>query len=221
VVASSGGTYGLQLANSNLNLPNVTCLPDGCYDLTFSDSANDGMCPRRSTTIISNIGAATFGLGSVFNGIPRLPGDGSSSNSSDNTRSNCGNYTLTDANGTVLTSGGGRFGSSETNNFCISGGVGAFTQPIDSWTSKVSAATHLQVQPNIVENEITVIYKLEELADAQLFIIDINGKILQQHTQGSNNVQQVRLNVSELAAGFYFVKLVAGDTMFTEKFVKR
>ena len=137
-------------------------------------------------------------------------------------RDRCGDYTLTDANGTVLASGGGRFGTSETNNFCIVGGVAELAQPNNDWYSKGSDATvTLQIQPNVVEDEMTVIYKLDELADAQLFIIDINGKILQQHTQGANGTQQVRLNVSDLASGFYFVKLVSGDTMMTEKFVKR
>lgn len=39
--------------------------------------------------------------------------------------------------------------------------------------------------------------------------------------QGVNGTQQVRLNVSDLASGFYFVKLVSGDTIMTEKFVKQ
>jgi len=67
----------------------------------------------------------------------------------------------------------------------------------------------------------TVIYSLEEMTNAQLHIIDINGKVLQQHTQNGTGMQELRLNVSELASGFYFVKLVSGDIMTTEKFVKQ
>jgi len=67
----------------------------------------------------------------------------------------------------------------------------------------------------------TIVYTLEEAATAQLFVIDINGKVLQQHTQGAYDTQQVQLNVSDLASGFYFVQLVSGDFMMTEKFVKQ
>jgi len=48
VVASSGGTYSGQAGNSLLNLT-PACLPDGCYDLTFYDGVNNGMCPFRAT----------------------------------------------------------------------------------------------------------------------------------------------------------------------------
>jgi len=226
-VVISGSSYGAALAGSNLPLPDVACLPDGCYDLTFMDAANDGMCPRRTSSIVT-VGSANFGLGGVFNGIPRLLATEPNTNTEDvsssdfDKMSSCGNYTLTDANGTVLASGGGRFGASETNNFCIVGGVAELALPNNDWYSKGSIANNtLQIQPNVVEDEMTVIYKLDELADTQLFIIDITGKILQQYMQGVNDEQQVRLNVSELTAGFYFVKVVAGDTMFTEKFVKQ
>jgi len=210
VVASSGGNvYGAGLANSNLGLPDISCLPDGCYDLTFMDSGNDGMCPRRTSTVLTGINIATLGLGGVFNGLPRVA-------------QMCGDYTLTDANGTVLASGGGRFGAAETNNFCISGGVAEFAQPNNGWSSKANGAVNnLQIQPNVVEDEMTIVYTLEEAATAQLFVIDINGKVLQQHTQGAYDTQQVQLNVSDLASGFYFVQMVSGDFMMTEKFVKQ
>jgi len=66
----------------------------------------------------------------------------------------------------------------------------------------------------------TVVYKLKETTTAQLHIIDINGKILQQYMQGANDTPTIRMDVSELASGFYFVRLVAGETMITKKFVK-
>ncbi len=208
LVASSGGTYSMGLANSNLPLSDVTCLNDGCYTLTFYDSANDGMCPRRNTTVLTGINIANNGLGGIFNGVPRLA---------------CGNYTLTDANGTVLASGGGRFGSSEVNHFCISGGVAELTQPDNDWSTERSTtnAVDLQILPNLVEDEMTVIYTLEETTNAELQIIDINGKILNQYTQNGTGTQQVRLNVGELSSGFYFMRFVSGDIVVTKKFVKQ
>jgi len=210
VVASSGGNvYGAGLANSNLALPDISCLPDGCYDLTFMDSGNDGMCPRRTSTVLTGINIATLGLGGVFNGIPRVA-------------QVCGDYTLTDANGTLLASGGGRFGTSETNNFCISGGVAELVQPNNDWNlAQNNNRADLQILPNLVQDEMTVIYSLKEMTNAELQIIDINGKVLQQHNQNGTGTQQVRLNVGELASGFYFMRLMSGDIVMTKKFVKQ
>ena len=214
VVASSGGNvYGANLANSNLDLQDVSCLPDGCYNLIFYDSVNNGMCPFRAVasssglfitpgTLISS-GATVATLGTVV--TPGL----------------CGNYTLTDAAGNVLASGGGSFGGQESSNFCLSGGIAPFVQPDnDSYFNQNSKVNDLQIRPNIVSNEMTVICRLEQTAAAQLYIIDINGKILQQHTYNMNDTPQIELNVSELASGFYFLKLLSGNRMMTKKFVK-
>jgi len=214
LVASSGGTYGAGMANSNLSLPDISCLLDGCYELTFYDSVNNGMCPFRSSATSSG----TF----ITPGTIIAPGTLVGTLGTIVTPSLCGNYTLSDANGTVLASGGGRFGASETSSFCISGGVAEFTQPDNNWNTKRSnTTTDLQILPNLVKDEMTVIYLLEEMTDTELYIIDINGKVLQQHTQNGAGLQEVRLNVNGLAAGFYFVKLVSGDIMMTEKFVKQ
>ncbi len=209
LVASSNGTYSAGMANTNLPLSGVSCLNDGCYTLTFYDSANDGMCPRRTSTVLTGINIATLGLGGVFNGVPRVAA--------------CGNYTLTDANGGVLASGGGRFGASEVNHFCISNGVAEFAEPENDWnTERRSTTANLQVLPNLVKDEMTVIYSLEEMADARLHIIDINGKTLQEYNiQSALGTQELRLNVSELTSGFYFMQLVSGDIMTTKKFVKQ
>jgi len=214
VVASSGGTYGISLANTNLPLTDVACLPDGCYDLTFYDSVNNGMCPFRATASSSGTfitpgtliapGATVATLGTVVS--PGL----------------CGNYTLSDINGTTLASGGGNFGASEVNNFCISGGVAQLIQPSNDWNDeRGDAPINLQILPNLVEHEMTVIYSSKEMNDTELHIIDINGKILRQHIQSGMGTQQVRMNVGELTSGIYFMRLVSGDTVITKKFVKQ
>jgi len=214
IVTSSGGTYSGQSGGSLLNLT-PACLPDGCYDLTFYDLINNGMCPFRATasssgtfitpgTLISS-GSVVATLGTVVS--PGL----------------CGNYQLYDASGNTIVSGGGGFGASETNNFCISGGVAALAQANNNWNieKRGDIAIDLQILPNLVGDKITVIYSLEEMTNTELYIIDINGKVLQQHTQNAIGTQEVRLNVSELASGFYFVKLVLSDIMMTQKFVKK
>jgi len=216
VVVSSGGTYGTSLANSNLSLTNLPCLPDGCYDLTFYDSVNNGMCPFRAVAM----SGGTF----ITPGTIISPGSLVATLGTVVTPGLCGNYTLSDANGSVLASGGGSFGGSETNNnnFCISGGVAELIQPDIDWNVERNTNTvDLQILPNLVADEMTVIYSLRETTDAELHIIDITGKILQQYTQNGTGTQQVRMNVSGLTSGFYFMRLVSDDIMMTKKFVKQ
>ncbi len=210
VVASSGGnTYSIGLANSNLALPDISCLPDGCYDLIFYDSANDGMCPRRTTTILTGVNIASIGIGGVFNGLPRIG-------------QICGNYTLTDANGTVLASGGGRFGTSETNNFCLAGGIAQLNYQADNTYAKLSDGTiDMWIAPTLADDVITVYATLGEIDHVQINVVDINGKIIQQHLQDNYDTINTQLNVRNLPSGIYFVQMVANDIILVEKFVKR
>ncbi len=212
VVASSGGnTYGAGLANSNLPLPDITCLPDGCYDLTFFDTANDGMCPRRTSTVLTGINIASIGLGGVFNGIPRMG-------------QMCGNYTLTDANGTVLASGGGRFGTSETSNFCIANGVAELIynpSDINDLFQKNNnmITSEMIVRPNVATDQITLSHTIEKGQTLQWTIIDMTGKIIRQQTFDSNR-RQIDINVSNLTPGFYFMQLTDEQLILTKKFIK-
>ncbi len=205
----SGGSYTGATGGSSMD--EIACLADGCYDLVFYDSANDGMCPRRTATVLTGINIANVGLGGVFNGVPRVG-------------NSCGNYTLTDANGTVLVSGGGRFGSSETNNFCISGGVAQLNyNPSDVYALQNTTddnTVNMWIAPTLTSDRLTVYFNLGETNNTQINVVDINGKIMQQHSQDSNNTQ-LQLNVSDLSAGIYFIQMMTGDTVLVEKFVKR
>ncbi len=210
-VMASGGTYGSQTGGSSLSLPSVACLPDGCYELTFYDSGNDGMCPRRTSTVLTGINIASIGLGGVFNGIPRVG-------------ANCGDYTLYAADGTVIASGGGRFGSSETNSFCIVGGIPQFNYQPDNVYARqntTSGTLDMWITPTLTTDAITVYSTLDERSDAQISVVDINGKIIQQYSQERNTTRDLRLDVSDLPSGIYFVQMVANDIVLVEKFVKR
>ena len=209
-VASSGGTvYGAGLANSNLPLPNVTCLPDGCYDLTFFDSSNDGMCPRRTASVLTGINISTLGFGGIFS--PRLA-------------LTCGDYTLTDANGTTLASGGGRFGTSETSNFCISGGVAQLNYQPDNVYSMQSSMNEdgisMKLAPTLTSDDLTVYTSFDEDVNPQIHVVNINGQLIEQFSQEVTTTE-LRLDVSNLLSGIYFVQMVANDTVLVEKFVKR
>jgi len=205
-IVTSGGTYTGTMPNSNL--AEALCLIDGCYDLVFYDSANDGMCPRRTTTVLTGINAANFGLGGVFNGLPRLA------------TNSCGNYTLPDANGTVLASGGGRFGSSETSTFCLSGGVANRSQKYD-YQIFTKNNNDVLLSPNPVDEILTITHNLHNDASAHVQIVDVNGRILYENFYEDNNPQILHINVDELPTGLYFVQLFSGNEMTVERFVKR
>jgi len=212
-VVASGGTYGSQAGGSNLNLSPAACLPDGCYDLNFYDSANDGMCPRRTTTVLTGINIATLGLGGVFNGAPRI------------TAATCGDYTLTDANGVGLASGGGRFGTSETNNFCLVNGVAQFNYQSGNVHAKQSTSndseSSMWLMPTLTSDKLMVYTSLDNAVQAQINVVDTNGRIMQQHSQDSNSSGEMQLKVSDLPTGIYFVQVVADGTVLVEKFVKK
>ena len=212
-VVASGGNYGSQTGGSNLSMNPAACLSDGCYDLVFYDAAGDGMCPRRTSTVLTGINIANLGLGGVFNGIPRSG------------RITCGDYTLTDAGGTVLASGGGRFGASQTNNFCISGGVAEFNYQPDNVYERQStfdnSTVDMRITPTLTSDKITVFTALDEMDYAQINVVDMNGRIMQQHSQDGNSSRELQLNVSDFPAGIYFVQMIVNDIVLVEKFVKK
>jgi len=137
----------------------------------------------------------------------------------------CGNYTLTDANGTTLASGGGGFGASETNNFCLSGGIAPLWHNDDAQYMRQQAEDEngrsIQLVPNPVSDVLMVYYNLNNTADVQISVIDITGKTVRTQLRNANDTPQAQLNMSDLTSGFYFVRLVSGDTVLSKKFVKQ
>jgi len=204
VMASGSGQNGSSATSES------ACLSDGCYTLNFYDALGNGMCPFRATassggtfitpgTLIT-AGATVATLGTVV--TPGL----------------CGNYTLRDANGTPLASGGGAFGAQQSNTFCLSGGTASIWQPDNggAYARQQQSSTGLEVFPTLASNDLFVY--TSEMSEGQINIVNMNGQIIQQYQQ---NAPQMELNVSNLPAGIYFVQVVAGDTVLVEKFVKQ
>jgi hypothetical protein len=79
----------------------------------------------------------------------------------------------------------------------------------------------LIVYPNPVRDNAFVDLVLEEASSIQVFIFDINGKLVIQNDLGNKpaGTMHYELNCSELPAGTYFLKLVTGRSMETTKFV--
>ncbi len=211
-IMASGGSYNGPGFSSNLNLTPAACLPDGCYTLNFYDSANNGMCPFRSTA--SSLG--TF----ITPGTVIQPGTIVATLGTVTSPGLCGNYTMTDADGTVLASGGGRFGAQESNTFCLSGGIATLWHEEDNSAyqrqHEENEAENLQVFPTLAKNSLFIY--TSEMIQGQINILDIKGQIIQQYEQTTT---QMQVNVSDLPAGIYFVQMMANDGILVEKFVKK
>ena len=77
----------------------------------------------------------------------------------------------------------------------------------------------LDVFPNPAQTYATVDLELENTADATLTVSDVTGRVL--HHQNLNNVSQERLtlDVSQYAAGTYFVKVTTAEGIKTQRLV--
>ncbi len=214
VVASSGGTYSGQIGNNTLSLT-PACLPDGCYDLIFYDAIGNGMCPFQSTasssgtfitpgTLIAS-GSIVATLGTVVS--PAI----------------CGNYQLYDASGNLIVSGGAGFGTSETNNFCLTNGIATRIVPnIGGLTAEHQPKIHtpfLTVYPTLASEFITIHYNSND--DTQINIIDINGRILQQHSRDKHADPTFTINIADMPTGIHFIQIISTNGLvMTEKFIK-
>ena len=211
-IVASSSSYSGTPANSFLT--ENTCLPDGCYTLNFSDALGNGMCPFRATAS----SAGTF----ITPGTLITPGSVVATLGTVVTPGLCGNYTLYDANGGVLASGGGSFGTSESNSFCLSGGVAQrLPETRNIQLKSAQTSTQIQITPNPVNDNAMLYYSLETNEDVHIQLVDITGKIVQQYKRNFDDANEIQLNVNHLQSGFYFVQLMSGDVMFTEKFVKK
>jgi len=206
VVVASGGSYGSQPGNSLLNT-SPACLPDGCYDLNFYDSLNNGMCPFQS----SAVGVSTF----ITPGTLIAPGSIVGTLSLVATPGLCGNYTLTDANGGTLVSGGGAFGASEITNFCLVGGLA----PRISTPNSTNVV--FEIKPSVTSKFITVSYN--EGFEGQLRVLDFSGKTLQELTISSNSIlSNLKVDVSTYEAGMYLAQVITNEgKVDTKKFLKQ
>jgi len=215
-VVASGGSYGSIPGNGNTT--ENTCLIDGCYILNFYDSVNNGMCPFRATA--SSLG--TF----VTPGTLITPGSVVATLGTVVTPGLCGNYSLSNADGTPVVSGGGGFGSAESNNFCVVGGVAQRIVSGSVVSEKYVAdqtvnTLQINLRPNPVQDYLNIYHNIKEKTEIHVKVIDISGKTMQQHTQKMGNNSAISLDINNLNTGFYLVQLIAGENSITKKFVKQ
>jgi len=213
-IVSSGGTYTSTPGNSTLI--ESTCLPDGCYTLNFYDAFNNGMCPFQS----SAVGVSTF----VTPGTLITPGSIVGTLSLVATPGLCGNYNLTDASGNTIVSGGGNFGASESNSFCIVNGAPQGNVPKTGssiiFSERDMIYSNWKISPTLASNFIRVHF--ENSVAKQINLINVTGAVLQQFTIEENAGLQFTIDLNEVPVGINFIQIVTESGMVASKtFVKQ
>lgn len=210
-VVASGGTYAGMPGNSSVT--ESTCLLDGCYTLNFYDAIGNGMCPFQSAAT----SAGTF----VTPGTLITPGSVVATLGSVVAPGLCGNYALSDVTGT-LTIGGGGFGSSQSNTFCVSG-ITPFTQDNQTAYFKThqTNSPQLSIQPNIVKDRAILYYSFDNESDIQINVVNMSGQIVQQYIRTANDAPQLTLDISDLHQGIYFVQCIGKENIITKKIIKK
>lgn len=212
-VATSNSYNGFP---NNSSTTENTCLPNGCYTLNFYDALNNGMCPFQS----SAVGVSTF----ITPGTLITPGSIVGTLSLVATPGLCGNYSLSDASGTTLVSGGGSFGGSQSQTFCINTAPRhAYSNESDSIDKTFqNSTTSLQIFPNVAQNFVQVQYSLPVQNSANIALINMQGKIVQQQTQSAFEFPQLTLDISDLPKGMYWLRINNNNGLqLTERLVKQ
>ncbi len=81
--------------------------------------------------------------------------------------------------------------------------------------------TDMNIFPNPANEYINVEYTNIESTEVQLSIMDMTGRVIQsQNLNEAIGQQRTQLDINALTSGFYFIRLVAGDTVQSMKFVK-
>ncbi len=119
-----------------------------------------------------------------------------------------GSYTVTDASSIVLASGA-TFTSSEATDFCLTTGrnsTGVVRRQVESVNSRI--------YPNPTSDFINVEFVNGKVISAK--IITLEGKVIK--TEVNNN----RINVSELEPGVYFISIkMESEKVIEERFIKK
>lgn len=215
-VVATSPSYSGQTSNTSLT-DSPACLPDGCYTLTFNDALNNGMCPFQS----SAMGVSTF----ITPGTLITPGSIVGTLSLVVTPGLCGNYNLTDANGTTLVSGGGGFGASESNSFCLTGGLAPRygNDNIKSSQKNGLGNDEISIYPNPVVDVLMIEFPFNSSSkNVVVNVFDMNGKLLVEQNIQNESGHTFELNVAGLDTGNYRV-IVVGEKggVYDAVFVKR
>lgn len=79
-----------------------------------------------------------------------------------------------------------------------------------------------QVFPNPAEDQLNILLNIESSQNTEILVLDATGRVVLQKIldQGLKGIQNVQLNLSELQAGCYFLRIQSKNTADTNKFIK-
>ncbi|MEK7254162.1 MAG: reprolysin-like metallopeptidase [Bacteroidota bacterium] len=87
-----------------------------------------------------------------------------------------------------------------------------------SGTDEESLENQVSVFPNPASDVLNVVFKNALTADAELFVTDVQGKLLKKQTLSSEE-QVVQIATGEFAAGLYFLNVRTDEGVFAKRFV--
>ena len=120
-----------------------------------------------------------------------------------------------DANGNVLVSGGGNFGGTQSQTFCL--GVTPKTSGFENSISREL----LTVYPTLANSLINLEFGFDTETDVEIAIYDINGKVVQQYNDlVVKSWESMQLNIADLNRGSYFIRLRSVEGATTKRFIK-
>ena len=95
------------------------------------------------------------------------------------------------------------------------------TNVVDIHNSKISTAQLYEPFPNPVSNQLQFQYYLPESVMINISVLDAEGKLIKNESiSGQSGLSTTKMDVSNYAAGIYFISLKTGDIMRVKKFLK-
>ncbi|MCF6350098.1 MAG: T9SS type A sorting domain-containing protein [Flavobacteriaceae bacterium] len=222
----TGGTWKADVAIDDVSLSTSS---DGggsndCASAALTLTINLDNYPEETTWILKNSGGTTV----AFNAYSSSNPDGSTVVENINDLSSgdytftindsvgdgicCGygngSYTLSSSEGVIAS--GGDFGSSEVIDFCVD----STKQQLNTY--ELNKEKIFTIYPNPVQNTFKIDSNEQEIN--QVLIFSVLGKKI---SEFSSNEANSNIDVSKLATGNYYIRIVSGDSIITKKFIKK
>jgi len=121
-----------------------------------------------------------------------------------------GSYTLSSSEGTIVT--GGAFTSSEATDFCVD----STKQRLNTYELSDDSNDSFTLYPNPVQSILEINTLGQNVDDIRVF--SAYGTLVQQVVNAGKTPS---LDVSQLASGTYFIRIVSNGTIVTKKFIKK
>lgn len=170
-----------------------------------SPSYPDGTPTFYISTLCLSVGCYTFEITDSY-------GDGLFGSSLPSCGQDGNYYILSPVGDTLVTMTTADFGSSATHNFCI-------TAPT-SVDASMSLVNDVKIFPNPTGAEFTVSLSLNDVVDVELEIHNALGQMLKRVKNVGASNYNLNIDLSNEAAGMYFVKVNLGNETITRKVVK-